>query len=191
MVTQSELAKALGASTRTLDRWARAGMPVLEERGARKRLRYNLVACREWASSRPTQGRHPTQDKARPPVLGPLTPAERLATARATDLEIKLHQRRGNLLTKSEVEAEWTRQGRVAPYSKSRPRSPFGIQESRGRGDVPAPDYRRDEEPRGKLQGAAGMIFYLSGAAYSTICIGSPLTPPRTSATPRARPARA
>ena len=54
-------------------------------------------------------------------MLGPLTPAERLATARATDLEIKLHQRRGNLLTKSEVEAEWARQGRVAPYSKSRP----------------------------------------------------------------------
>ena len=29
------------------------------------------------------------------------------------DLEIKLHQRRGNILTKSEVETEWTRQGRA------------------------------------------------------------------------------
>ena len=42
-----------------------------------------------------------------------LTPAERLTKARATNLEIKLHQRRGNILTKSEVETEWTRQGRA------------------------------------------------------------------------------
>ena len=133
-VTQTELAKALGVSTRTLERWARAGMPVLAQRAAYGRPRYDIAACRKWAAERPTQGRrNPTRPTSEtpdtpntrhgPPALGPraledadkreLTPAERLAKARATDLEIKLHQRRGNILTKSEVETEWTRQGRA------------------------------------------------------------------------------
>ena len=122
-VTQSELAEALGVSTRTIERWAAAGMPVLEQRAAQGRPRYNLAQCRKWAAERPTQGRHKPARAKGTPELGPraledpekveLTPAERLTKARATDLEIKLHQRRGNILTKSEVETEWTRQGRA------------------------------------------------------------------------------
>ena len=57
-VTQSELADALGVSTRTIERWAAAGMPVLEQRAAQGRPRYNLAQCRKWAAERPTQGRH-------------------------------------------------------------------------------------------------------------------------------------
>ena len=133
-VTQSQLAQALGVSARTLERWARLGMPVLAVRGAYGRPRYDLAACRNWAVSHPTQGQrsatpNPTNPTNQPdtpdtPQLEPwpidepakrkeLTPSERLAKARATDLEIKLHRRRGDILTKGQVEAEWTRQGRV------------------------------------------------------------------------------
>ena len=42
-----------------------------------------------------------------------LTPAERLAQAKATAIEIGLHQRKGDILSKAEVETEWTRQGRA------------------------------------------------------------------------------
>ena len=132
-VTQAELAEALGVSVRTLARWARLGMPVLEGLGPQGRPRYNLAACRNWAVSQPTQGQRrgtpsltnptPQPDTPDTPPLGPrpsdepakreLTPSEQLAKARATDLEIKLHQRRGDILTKEQVEAAWTRQGRA------------------------------------------------------------------------------
>ena len=121
-VTQSELADALGVSTRTIERWAAAGMPVLEQRAAQGRPRYNLAQCRKWAAERPTQGRHKPARAKGAPELGPraledpekveLTPAERLTKARATNLEIKLHQRRGNILTKSGDRREGTPQWR-------------------------------------------------------------------------------
>ena len=71
-VTQSELADALGVSTRTIERWAAAGMPVLEQRAAQGRPRYNLAQCRKWAAERPTQGRHkPARAKGRPGARPP------------------------------------------------------------------------------------------------------------------------
>ena len=69
-VTQTELAKALGVSTRTLERWARAGMPVLAQRAAYGRPRYDIAVCRKWAADQPTQGRRnptrPTPDTLNP-----------------------------------------------------------------------------------------------------------------------------
>ena len=118
-VTQTELAKALGVSTRTLERWARAGMPVLAQRAAYGRPRYDIAACRKWAADQPTQGRrHPTRPTPDTPDTrhakpDKLTPAERLAKAKATAIEIGLHQRKGDILSKAEVETEWTRQGRA------------------------------------------------------------------------------
>ena len=123
-VTKSELAEALGVSTRTIERWA-AG------RNARARAtgssRAAALQPRPMSQVGPPNARHKgdTSRRARrgAPELGlraledpekvELTPAERLTKARATNLEIKLHQRRGNILTKSEVETEWTRQGRA------------------------------------------------------------------------------
>ena len=79
-VTQSELADALGVSTRTIERWAAAGMPVLEQRAAQGRPRYNLAQCRKWAAERPTQGRHKPARAKGAPELGPraLEPDRRL-----------------------------------------------------------------------------------------------------------------
>ena len=192
-VTQTELAKALGVSTRTLERWARAGMPVLAQRAAYGRPRYDIAACRKWAAERPTQGRrNPTRPTSetpdtpdtptRPP--GPWPPSARgrgqaRAHPRRTSREGPRNRPRnqappaprGNLLTKDEVETEWTRQGRaVCAAMLEVPRAAVAIRYPgvEGLEDTCRHLNRRcDEAPGGGLQGEAGVTWYLPNKARS------------------------
>ena len=128
-VTQTELAGALGISVRTVKRWTAARHASAGATGSARTARATISPrvgngrpnARHKGAATGHGGTPETGDTGHgPPILGPravekreLTPAEGLAKAKATDIEIKLHQKKGVILSKAEVETEWVGQGRA------------------------------------------------------------------------------
>ena len=117
--TQIDLAAALGVSRRTIQRFTAAGMPRTGP-GRGKRRKYDLAECRAWVAEREDEPARVTPEQplpsrpAPPPEPIKPTPKIRLVHARALEIEMNLHERRGELLSKAEVQAAWDYQVRRA-----------------------------------------------------------------------------
>ena len=125
-------------------------------------LRYRRVPKMGGGS---TDTRAPTPDTPDTRHAKPdkLTPAERLAKAKATAIEIRLHQRKGDILSKAEVETEWTRQGRAVRAAMLEVPAAVAIRYPGVEGlegHVQAPNRRCAEAPGGGLQGEAGVTWW-------------------------------
>lgn len=102
LFTRRGLAEAFGVHMMTVTGWEQDGMPVALRGGRGRPSMYRLKDCLEWKTEREVQARGGAEGELSPQVEKAL-----LDRKRREELELKIRERRGELVEIAEVEREF------------------------------------------------------------------------------------
>src|SRR5688572_1398209 len=97
-VTRLQLAKIFGKDPRTIARWLEEGMPVAQPGRGGKPSLFDVGACVRWVIQREVAAVMPDSEG-----VSPQQERARLDRQRREEIELRLKQRRGELVTVEEV----------------------------------------------------------------------------------------